>query len=75
MTKNLIKKIFFFVITKNLNWVILTFKNLVTFERWDRIKDKMLQKGDLLKRGAQTVCRFKRELGEKDRGGVFEGED
>ena len=42
MTKNLIKKIFFFVITKNLNWVILTFKNLVTFERWDRVKDKML---------------------------------
>ena len=33
---------FFSVATKNLNWVILTFKNLVTFERWDRVKDKML---------------------------------
>ena len=33
---------FFSVATKNLNWVISTFKNLVTFERWDRVKDKML---------------------------------
>ena len=26
------------MITKNLNWEILT-KNLVTFKRWDRVKD------------------------------------
>ena len=30
---------FFSVITKNLSWEILT-KNLVTFKRWDGIKDK-----------------------------------
>ena len=29
---------FFSVITKNLNWEILT-KNLVTFKRWDGVKD------------------------------------
>ena len=50
MTKKLIKKSFFSVITKNLNWVILT-KNLVTFERWDSVKDQMLYRGDWLKRG------------------------
>ena len=32
---------FFFVITKNSNWEILT-KNLVTFKRWDRFKDEKL---------------------------------
>ena len=32
---------FFFVITKNLNWEILT-KNLVTFKRWDGGKDENL---------------------------------
>ena len=32
---------FFFVITKNLNWEIST-KNLVTFKRWDEIKDGKL---------------------------------
>ena len=37
------------VITKNLNWVILT-KNLVTFERWDMVKDKILYRRDWLKR-------------------------
>ena len=31
------KKKFFSVVTKNLNWEILT-KNLVTFERWDGVK-------------------------------------
>ena len=29
---------FFSVITKNLNWEILT-KNLVTFKRWNWVKD------------------------------------
>ena len=32
---------FFFVITKNLNWEIST-KNLVIFKRWDRLKDEKL---------------------------------
>ena len=32
---------FFSVITKNLNWKILT-KNLVTFKRWDVAKDEKL---------------------------------
>ena len=30
---------FFSVITKKLNWGILI-KNLVTFKRWDRVKDE-----------------------------------
>ena len=30
---------FFSVITKNLNWEILT-NNLATFKRWDRVKDE-----------------------------------
>ena len=30
---------FFFAITKNLNWEIST-KNLVTFKRWDSVKDE-----------------------------------
>ena len=32
-------KMLFSVITKNLNWEILT-KNLVTFKRWDGVKDE-----------------------------------
>ena len=32
---------FFSVITKNLNWEIIT-KNLFSFKRWDGIKDKKL---------------------------------
>ena len=32
-------KIFFSVMTKNLNWEIST-KNLVTFKRWDGFNDK-----------------------------------
>ena len=32
---------FFPVITKNLNWEILT-KNLVTFKRWDGVQDEKL---------------------------------
>ena len=35
--KKFVKKFFFSVITKNLNWEILT-KNLVTFRRWDWVK-------------------------------------
>ena len=30
---------FFSVITENLNWEIVT-KNLVTFKRWDGVKDQ-----------------------------------
>ena len=30
---------FLSVITKNLNWKILT-KNLLTFKRWDEVKDE-----------------------------------
>ena len=32
---------FFSAITKNLNWEILT-ENLVTFKRWDWVKDKKI---------------------------------
>ena len=37
--KSLLTKMFSSVITKNLNWEILT-KNLVTFKRWDGVKDE-----------------------------------
>ena len=45
------------VITKNLNKVILT-KNLVTFERWDMVKDKILYRRDWLKRGGGGLGQF-----------------
>ena len=38
MTKKVYKQKCFSVITKNLNWEILTM-NLVTFKRWDGAKD------------------------------------
>ena len=37
--KGLNTKMFFLVITKNLNWEILI-KNLVNFKRWDGVKDE-----------------------------------
>ena len=74
---------FFSVITKNLNQEILS-KNFVIFKRWDGVKDEQIQyysgftekEGVYEKsiyRGAWTGCRFKRGLGEKESGGVFEG--
>ena len=39
MTKSFIKQKFFFVITKNLNWEVLT-KNSVTFKRSDGVKNE-----------------------------------
>ena len=39
MTKKVYKQKYFSVVTKNLNWGMLT-KNLVTFKRWDGIKDE-----------------------------------
>ena len=39
MTKKVYTQMFLSVITKNLNWQILT-KNLVTFQRWDGVKDE-----------------------------------
>ena len=42
MTKKFIKKkMFFSVLTKNLSWEILP-KDLVTFKRWDGIKDEKI---------------------------------
>ena len=37
--KNVYKQKYFSITTKNLNWEILT-KNLVTFKRWDGVKDE-----------------------------------
>ena len=37
--KKFINENVFFAITENLNWDILT-KNLVTFKRWDGVKDE-----------------------------------
>ena len=51
---------FFSVIPKNLNWEILT-KNLVTFKRWDGVKDEKFQyywgslKNLIFKRGSQKT--------------------
>ena len=39
MTKKVYKQKYFSVVTKNLNWGMLT-KNLVTFKRWDGFKDE-----------------------------------
>ena len=70
---------FFSVITKNLSWEILI-KNLVTFRKWDEVKDEKIEYyGDSLKnpiyRGttskgrAWTVCRFKGGGGLTKKGG------
>ena len=40
MTKKFITKMFFSLITKNLNWEILI-KNFVTFERWGGVKHEI----------------------------------
>ena len=48
-------------------------KNLVTFKRWDLVKDeKPVYRRNCLKRGAWTVFGFKRRLDKKERGGVFD---
>ena len=41
MTKKVYKQKCFSVTIKNLNWEILT-KNVVTFKRWNRVKDDKL---------------------------------
>ena len=53
--KILSAEIFLYVITKNLNWEILA-KSLVTFKRWDGVKDEKfyylsLQKNQIFKGG------------------------
>ena len=70
MTKKLKKKSFFSVITKNFNWVTLT-KNLVTFERWDSVKDQMSYRRDWLKRGRLGQFAHLRGGYAKKRGVVF----
>ena len=42
MTKKSLQQMFFSVITKKLNHEIYT-KNLVTFKRWDGVKDERFQ--------------------------------
>ena len=69
---------FFFVITKNLKWEILT-ENLALFKRSVRVKDenfkgvhkKQINRGELPKRRALTMCRLRGAL-RKRSGGVFE---
>ena len=63
---------FFFVITKNLKWEILT-ENLGPFKRSVGVKDenfkgvhkKQINRGELLKRRALTMCRFERGFAKK----------
>ena len=42
MTRKVYKQKRFSVLTKNLNWEILT-KDLVTFKRWDVVKDEKFE--------------------------------
>ena len=81
------KNVFSFI-TKNLNWKVLT-KNLVTFKRWDGVKDEKFwyYRGSLknsIFRGVSekpiytktwTVCRVKRGSVEKEWGGFWGGLD
>ena len=62
------------LITKNLNLEILT-KNLVTFKRWDEVKDsgsheKLIYRRELPKKGG--LDSLKGRGGTKKRGGAFE---
>ena len=63
------------LITKNLNWEILT-KNLVTFKRWDGVKDKKFWCASSLKirfiEGESRQFADLRVEGLGKKGGVFE---
>ena len=59
---------FFSVITQNSNWVILP-KNLVTFKRWDGIKDEKLK----YLSGSLKTLTFSGEGGEGSRKTNIEG--
>ena len=37
--------------------------------------EEPIYRGDCMKRGTWTVCRFRDSLGKKEEGGVFEGVD
>ena len=73
--KKFIKKMFFSVIYKNLNWEILT-KNLVTFKKWEGVKDEKFQHyGDSLKnlifiKGLQKANKLGGGRGEPKKGGL-----
>ena len=67
---------FLSLITKNLNLEILT-KNLVTFKRWDEVKDsgsheKLIYRRELPKKGGLDSLQIEGEGGTKKRGGAFE---
>ena len=80
---------FFSVITKNLNQEILSKNFVIFkrwdgvkdeqiqyysgFTEKEGVYEKSIYRGDYIRRGAWTGCRFKRGLGEKESGGVFEG--
>ena len=61
---------FFSVITKNLNWEILT-KNLVTFKRWDGVKDEKFEyyggslKNPIFRGGVNEKLIYRGELPKK----------
>ena len=71
--KSLQAKFYFYDITKNPNWEILT-KNLVTFKRWDGVKDQY--RGGLPKTGGGlgqfANWRGRGGLGKKEGRGAFE---
>ena len=48
---------FFFVITKNINWEILT-KNLVTFKRWDGFKDEKFEPPVVKKKNKKKIKKW-----------------
>ena len=60
MPKKVCKQKYFSVITKNSNWKIVT-KNLVTFKRWDEVKDEV---------GGR---RWGGGVSKKEQSGIFEG--
>ena len=64
---------FFSVIAKNLNWEILT-KNLVTFKRWDGVKDEKFQYygGSLKNQYPGEIYQGGLDLVKKE-GGTFDG--
>ena len=81
------KNVFLSVVTKNLNWEIVT-KNLVTFKRWDGVKNEKLEyyggslKNLVFRGGSQKpICRGQWPKGgeglgkfvDLKGGGVFEG--
>ena len=52
----------FSVITKNLNWEILT-KNLLTFKKWDKVRNEKFNMGVSILKGHKKPIQYLKKVG------------